>query len=269
MFFFLSLFSAVFILNIKRFWTWYFNVQHLTVFRLYCTNGREAKPTCVVVTCCNDNKGHLISFVMWYTDQSEQIARHICSVNPCIFCFKPSNLLNVCPCNCYMCMCMYNKPLQYAGWPRPRPSPIGRKCPHTSFILIDLVDLVLEEQQPRHNRGLVSTRQLCVCAAQVQMSTLIYEDVSTWSMIIPFHNNHNVPLWWSAFTLLARKIAPRVISENQTKRWERNTIVKNICVPVSVHSHVTSYCVLPLCTNVPNCPDCWLAVVASTGMLST
>lgn len=60
-----------------------------------------------------------------------------------------------------------------------------------------------------------------------------------------------------------------VISENKTKRLERNTKVKNICVCVSVHSHVTSYCILPLGTNAANRPDCWLAVVASPGMLST
>lgn len=62
-------------------------------------------------------------------------------------------------------------------------------------------------KQPQCNRGLASIRQLLVCEAQVQMSILIYEDVFTRSVMIPFQKKHSVPSWWSAFTLLARKIA--------------------------------------------------------------
>lgn len=120
-------------------------------------------------------------------------------------------------------------------------------------------------KRPRRERRLASTRQLCVCAAQVQMSTLIYEDVSTWSTMIPFHKGSLLRTPFFSGGLLSHYWLEilhtvRISSQGKTKQDKAKQNKKRQKKKhgsekhghLSIQSHLTTYCVLPWSTNISN-----------------
>lgn len=67
--------------------------------------------------------------------------------------------------------------------------------------------------------------------AQVQMSTLIYREVTTWFMMIPFHKHHNAPPWWSAAS--ARKISQSFVKKKDEKKKSKKTSML-VCIHIWV-----------------------------------